>query len=264
MSANHMNALLAIKPVLGVTLTSWQSSSSQCTPIEQTKNGNEWDAVQCDASGNVAYLNFYMQSLKGSMPTDISKLSALTFLRFCANWFYGTIPTSIITLTRLTYLGLFSNYLVGTVPTPPPSLQYFSVERNLLTGSFPSGVPTTVCNANCFTSPPTACPLSTQRASTNVRPAGAQVISGSDRHHMGGHRGVYGGGILPGFPLLGWRQMLRHWGCHKHVSGLSWAVVGGGWLGWAAVGCGGLRWAAVGCGGLWWAVVGCSRHVSGL
>ncbi|CAI7732206.1 unnamed protein product [Closterium sp. NIES-53] len=194
MSANDRDTLLAIKPVLGVTLTSWQSSSSQCTPVGQTKNGNEWDAVQCDASGNVANLNFYMQSLKGSMPTDISQLSALTYInlcynllharftpwtatlmqmpqlkdmRFCANWFYGTIPTSIITLTRLTYLGLFSNYLVGTVPTPPASLQYFSVERNLLTGSFPSGVPTTVCNTNCFTSPPTACPLSTQRASAN-------------------------------------------------------------------------------------------------
>ncbi|CAI5499330.1 unnamed protein product, partial [Closterium sp. Naga37s-1] len=201
------DALLAIKPVLGVTLTSWRSSSSQCTPVGQTKSGNEWDAVQCDASGNVAWLNFFTQSLKGSMPTDISTLSALTYInlcynflhasftpftaalmrmpqlmemRLCSNWLYGTIPTAIVSLTRLTYLGLSSNYLVGTVPAPPPSLQYINVRANFLTGPFPSGIATTVCVTNCFTSTtPASCPLSTQRpAAACVFCAGAAGATG--------------------------------------------------------------------------------------
>ncbi|CAI5504859.1 unnamed protein product [Closterium sp. Naga37s-1] len=163
----------------------------------------------------LAHMNFHMQSLKGSMPTDISKLSALTFLnlcynllhgsftpwtatlvqmpqlidlRICANWFYGTVPTSVINLTRLTFLTIFSNYLVGTIPPLPPSLVNFYVDKNFFIARSPSGVSPAVCHTNCFTSsPPAACPLSTQR------PAAQCVF-------CGGAAGATGmcGGLLEG------------------------------------------------------------------
>ncbi|CAI7877246.1 unnamed protein product, partial [Closterium sp. NIES-53] len=98
------DTLLAIKPVLGVTLTSWQSSSSDCAPLGAAKQPNEWDAVSCDASGNVAWLNFHMQSLKGSMPTDISKLSALTFLNLCYNLLHASFTPFTTMLMQMPQL----------------------------------------------------------------------------------------------------------------------------------------------------------------
>ncbi|CAI5465817.1 unnamed protein product [Closterium sp. Yama58-4] len=121
-------ATLTLPPLLYAQRATPLSRYSEYAARNKADPGRD---ANCDASGNVAYLNFYMQSLKGSMPTDISQLSALTYInlcynllhasftpwtatlmqmpqlmemRFCANWFYGTIPTSIVTLTRLTTL----------------------------------------------------------------------------------------------------------------------------------------------------------------
>ncbi|CAI5978860.1 unnamed protein product [Closterium sp. NIES-64] len=85
-------------------------------------------------------------------------------------------------------LTIFSNYLVGTIPPLPPSLVNVYVDENFFIARSPSGVSPAVCHTNCFTSsPPAACPLSTQR------PAAQCVF-------CGGAAGATGmcGGLLEG------------------------------------------------------------------
>ncbi|CAI5513826.1 unnamed protein product [Closterium sp. Naga37s-1] len=144
------NAMLALKTALGVTVTTW-ASTNLCRITEiSTPVQNEWTGVYCNFAGSVESISVARQNLKGSFHSDISKLTALTYLY---NWFDGSIPSTIASLPRLTTLGLFSNYLTGTMPIPSTSLASLDVGFNYLSGSFPK-LSLAVCAAdqNCFLS----------------------------------------------------------------------------------------------------------------
>ncbi|CAI6005854.1 unnamed protein product [Closterium sp. NIES-64] len=119
MTTNDKDALLAIKPALGVTLTSWQASSS-CGPLGFVQQANEFGAVSCDGSGNVVWMNFHMQSLKGSMPTDISKLSALTFLNLCYNLLRAPPPSPPPAFSISATTCCTARQLLTHLKLPPP------------------------------------------------------------------------------------------------------------------------------------------------
>merc|ERR1712166_677588 len=69
--------------------TNWVSGSSVCT----------WFGVKCDANGRVSELALDGNTLKGSIPDSIDKLTALTLLSLRSNQLNGTIPDSISKLT---------------------------------------------------------------------------------------------------------------------------------------------------------------------
>ncbi|CAI5513823.1 unnamed protein product [Closterium sp. Naga37s-1] len=146
-----VSPLLALKASLGVTFTSWAASVPCQVVGKQAAAQTTWSGVLCGYTGDVLYISVARQSLKGSIPTDISKLTALTYLFFNNNWFAGTIPSFIASLPQLTTLGLFSNYLTGTMPTLSTSLIALDVGFNFLSGSFPN-LSLAVCAAdqNCF------------------------------------------------------------------------------------------------------------------
>lgn len=78
-------------------------------------------------------------NLKGTIPTELFKLSKLKILYLARNKLYGTIPTEIGLLTELEYLGLHHNFLNGTLPSDVmgnmKKLRSIYVEKNEITGT---------------------------------------------------------------------------------------------------------------------------------
>ncbi|CAI5504857.1 unnamed protein product, partial [Closterium sp. Naga37s-1] len=178
MSASTIDTLLIIKSSLGVTLTTWAAGNTACTVTSQTQQAGDWTGVICSTTGEVRQIDLENQKLTGSIPKEISKLTALNHIglgtnllvqRLAAftsnllplttladlhihqNWLYGTIPTALIALPNLYWIKFFRNYLTGTFPAPGPALKYIDLQHNFLSGSFPPHS-ATYCTAtsNCF------------------------------------------------------------------------------------------------------------------
>ena len=61
-------------------------------------------------------LDFYNNSISGSIPRSLSILSDLTYIHFSLNFLGGTIPDIFGNLTKLQRLSISSNRLDGTIP----------------------------------------------------------------------------------------------------------------------------------------------------
>ncbi|CAI5983055.1 unnamed protein product [Closterium sp. NIES-64] len=155
--------MMALKAALGVTRTTWASTNlCRLTGISSPLQ-NEWTSVFCNLASSVESISVSRQSLKGSIHSDISKL------------------------TVLTYLGLFCNYRTGTMPIPSTSLVSLDVGLNFLSGSFPQ-LSLAVCAAeqNCFLNSSYCRTYGVQQ-----RPTSACVICGTTNR-----QGVLCGGAL--------------------------------------------------------------------
>ena len=75
-----------------------------------------WYGVTTDESGRVIELGLAYNNLSGTIPPELSNLTALTYLYLRWNQLSGTIPSELSNLTALTYLDLGWNQLGGTVP----------------------------------------------------------------------------------------------------------------------------------------------------
>ncbi|CAI9100112.1 OLC1v1037042C2 [Oldenlandia corymbosa var. corymbosa] len=159
-NANDKAALLQIKAAMNNAyyLASWDPNTDCCS----------WYDVTCDSSGrvtrleifddtdvtgsispaigNLPYLNFIdinaLPKLSGSIPSSITKLTRLTFLRLKGNNLSGPIPTAIGNLNKLTFLDVSSNSLSGSIPasaTKLTNLDAFHFENNNLCGAIPQG-----------------------------------------------------------------------------------------------------------------------------
>jgi len=79
----------------------------------------------------------------GFIPSEIEKLTALTYLNLQNNQLTGTIPDSISTLTALTALSLQNNQLTGTIPDSISALTALTrlyLSDNQLTGTIPDSI----------------------------------------------------------------------------------------------------------------------------
>ncbi|KAJ3248152.1 hypothetical protein HDU77_008235 [Chytriomyces hyalinus] len=79
--------------------------------------------------------------LTGTIPTELARLTSLTFLILADNQLTGTIPTELGLLTRLTYIMLHNNRLTGTIPTEfgrLTDLEELGLRDNQLTGTIPT------------------------------------------------------------------------------------------------------------------------------
>jgi len=119
--------------------TDWLATTTPCS----------WHGVTC-GNGRVRELRLNSNGLRGSLPTSLGNLSALTWLELQYNELSGNIPTELGGLTELTELSLYYNSFTGSIPPELGNLGKLNALRmghNKLTG----GVPKTLGNLTTLT-----------------------------------------------------------------------------------------------------------------
>jgi len=102
--------------------------------------GGGWIEMRCDSLSGVVYLRSGEQKVSGTIPPEISLLTALTHLDLDLNSLTRTIPPQLSTLTALAVLDVSGNDLTGTIPTQLSeitTLRWLDLQNNQLTGSIP-------------------------------------------------------------------------------------------------------------------------------
>ncbi|CAI5513845.1 unnamed protein product, partial [Closterium sp. Naga37s-1] len=119
-------ALLKVGAALGVRDTDWRNGS-KCNIEGQSANPKSFPGVWCSANGTVLNITLPNKALRGIIHADISKLTALSYLRLGANYLTGTLPAMA---TQLQVLAIASNLLAGAFPTQP--FQLCDIRSNCL------------------------------------------------------------------------------------------------------------------------------------
>jgi Leucine-rich repeat (LRR) protein len=79
-------------------------------------------------------------NLNGTLPSELSALSALDIMTFGNGDIYGTIPPEFGELSHLTFFQMANNHLTGSIPetfVKLSNMEVFSVFRNQLNGTIP-------------------------------------------------------------------------------------------------------------------------------
>ena len=137
LSASEKAALLALYNATGgvnwVDNSGWLGADgTECS----------WYGVVCDGVG-VVEINLYGNDLAGTIPSSLSQLSALRYLRLYDNKLTGSIPAELGQLSNLVGLFLFKNQLSGSIPATLGQLSNLTrlyLQQNLLSGSIPSSL----------------------------------------------------------------------------------------------------------------------------
>uniref|UniRef100_A0A7S4EKM4 Disease resistance R13L4/SHOC-2-like LRR domain-containing protein n=1 Tax=Pseudo-nitzschia australis TaxID=44445 RepID=A0A7S4EKM4_9STRA len=85
-------------------------------------------------------LDLSLNSLTGTIPSEIASLTKLTILDLSNNKITGTIPLEIVQMEKLSVLYLGNNELAGSIPNDIgklSSVEYFGLSNNELTGLIP-------------------------------------------------------------------------------------------------------------------------------
>jgi len=125
-----------IEPISGwKTQTNWMTDKGYC----------DWYGVICvedvDGNDNVQEIKLNGNKLQGSLPSELTGLSALNILNLMNNKVGGTLPTELAKVQDLRYLLLSNNMIEGTIPTEFGSflaMRHLDLGSNQLTGSIPS------------------------------------------------------------------------------------------------------------------------------
>ena len=133
--ADDCALLLAAKDALAGTATLNWSATTAIT---------DWTGVTVGSSNSdgrtrVTHLNLDSMSLNGSIPVELSELSALRKLRLGGNQLTGTIPAELGRLTELWQLDLGRNQLTGAIP---PELGSIGATLTILQLNGPNPLPT--------------------------------------------------------------------------------------------------------------------------
>ncbi len=113
----------------------WLTSASHC----------RWYGISCDLDGRTKLIQENENNLQGSIPTEITSLSALTSLSVYDNGLMGTIPVEIYSMPNISFLDLEMNMFNGRIFedeiwNAAGSLEVFRVSDNLFTGSIPEEI----------------------------------------------------------------------------------------------------------------------------
>ncbi len=127
------NVLLETRdPLRGTGTLNW----SENTPI------SSWDGVTISGTPQrVTNLRLWNESLNGTIPAGLSRLTGLKALYLAFNQLTGTVPAELGTMTGLTHLGLMNNRLTGQIPGELRNLtdlRQFALQNNQLTGTIPT------------------------------------------------------------------------------------------------------------------------------
>ena len=131
---NHFGAASGNTPYPAQFLTSWGQGTATQKKIQN------WSGVTI-TDKRVTSLLLNSNQMPGTIPANISKLTALTNLNLRNNQLTGTIPTELGGLSALTSLNLSNNSLSGSIPSQLGNLsqlQYLRLFANNLTGQIPS------------------------------------------------------------------------------------------------------------------------------
>ncbi len=127
------NALLDARDTLvGTATLNWSENTLIST----------WDGVTLSGTPQrVTKLRLWNESLNGTIPAELSRLTGLKALYLAFNQLTGTIPAELGTMTSLTHLGLMNNRLTGRIPAELRNLTnlgQFALQHNQLTGTIPT------------------------------------------------------------------------------------------------------------------------------
>ena len=89
----------------------------------------------------VTNIRLWNESLNGTIPAGLNRLTGLKALYLAFNQLTGTIPAELGTMTGLTHLGLMNNRLTGQIPGELRNLtdlRQFALQNNQLTGTIPT------------------------------------------------------------------------------------------------------------------------------
>lgn len=89
------------------------------------------------------YLNLECNAFSGSIPRELSEMTALTDLRLWRNKLTGEIPAEIGSLSNLLYFIVAENNLIGEIPSELSNLKKlteFHANNNSLTGTIPAAL----------------------------------------------------------------------------------------------------------------------------
>lgn len=104
----------------------------------------------------VIFSSVYDNTLKGTIPSNISALSKLTFLDLSLNQLSGTLPLSLANLTFISVLSISHKGLIGEISSRLfanwSQITSFQLGRNLLIGGIPSEIEllTKLANFNLY------------------------------------------------------------------------------------------------------------------
>jgi len=103
-----------------------------------------WDGVTVEGTPKrVTILDLSSLSLTGTIPTELSRLTALLDLRLGNNLLTGEVPVELWNLGNLETLWLHDNRLTGDIPPELgelPKLESLKLSGNTFTGCIPSGL----------------------------------------------------------------------------------------------------------------------------
>ncbi|KAL5766526.1 hypothetical protein ACOSP7_017143 [Xanthoceras sorbifolium] len=105
------------------------------------------DELSFSSFPNVKYIDLAINSLSGTIPSQIACLSKLEYLDLSTNQFSGEIPPEIGLLTNLQVLHLVQNQLNGSIPHEIDSLRSLS-ELSLYKNHIHGLIPASLSNLN--------------------------------------------------------------------------------------------------------------------
>ncbi|CUG88594.1 GP46-like surface antigen, putative [Bodo saltans] len=115
----------------------WDLSSSGLASFPCTASG-----IMCDsAAGRVTSITLANRGLVGTLPNNLSTLSALLIFNVSMNQLYGTLPSFMSSWNQITTFDVSNNSISGTLPPNYgqwATIKTFIVLSNNLTGSLPS------------------------------------------------------------------------------------------------------------------------------
>ena len=100
----------------------------------------EWYGVGTDGNGRVTSLAGFRNNLAGPIPSELGRLTQLTWMAFIGNALTGSIPPQLGNLVNLTGMILGGNDLMGSIPPELGNLAHLDqldLSSNALTGSIP-------------------------------------------------------------------------------------------------------------------------------
>ena len=118
----------------------WEDNSNW----QSNRPVREWYGVTNDPNGRVTGLYLGENKLTGSIPTELGKLSEMTWLILLGNQLTGSIPSELGNLSKLRGLHLRDNQLTGCIPAALQDVVFNDFDRVGLSFCLPQapGAPT--------------------------------------------------------------------------------------------------------------------------
>jgi hypothetical protein len=140
------------------TSTTWYNTGGWL--VNANECGNNWYGIGCvsiNLGGTVGTQNVVTtvtlgsNGIKGTIPSDLGLLTALTYFRVTSNALTGKLPASIGHWTALTIFAVNNNALTGTIPASIGNwsqIQRAYFDDNQFTGTMPIGICSFIGRAN--------------------------------------------------------------------------------------------------------------------